>query len=125
MAFNFGQIAPILSNIFDRDKIEISRTESVQIDGRWRDQVTTIKDVLCHLVFDRTDNPNPTTSDLQPINITITIVCPISVDLQNGDLITAHKLAHDGSILETYTGIIGMPQVVQSRKRAILIMQEG
>lgn len=126
MGFDFGQIGDILSLYFDNDHMDIYRTIEVIIDDRRRNELVELyPDVPCHLEFNSTDNPDPATSDTQPINVSITIICAVYVDLQNGDLITARKCDNEGNVLDVYKGIIGMPQTVQSRKRAILVVQKG
>lgn len=126
MGFDFGQIGGILSKYFDNDRMDISRFMQIQVDGRWREEnVLLYPDVPCHIDFDSADNPDPATSDTQPINVGVTIICPIYVDLQNGDFITARKRDIKGNVLDTYSGLIGKPQTRQSRKRANLAMEKG
>ena len=54
------------------------------------------------------------------INQVIKISCPIDTDLQNGDLVTAYKLKADGTVIDTYIGVIGEPTSSMSRKTAIM-----
>ena len=42
---------------------------------------------------------------------------------QKGDYITARKLDANGTVLETYKGIIGFPTVTESRKSAEMEMR--
>lgn len=118
---NFEPIGQAMQ-AFDTDKIDIGRrSEIVNPDGTSGETMPEIplyKDVPCHLSFEDIDNPDPNTAETRPINKMITINCDVSVDLQNGDLITAYKLANDGTTLESYTGIIGEPSTSMSRKTA-------
>lgn len=124
---NFEQISQYMT-AFDTDLIDIARrTEIINPDGTSGE--TTLDEPLyvnvpCHIAFITADNPNKDTVDTKPIITGLRINCELSVDLQNGDYITAKKMANDGvTILETYSGIIGYPAVSQSRKSAIMQMR--
>jgi len=127
--FNFGQIADIISETMDTDLIDIGRRmEVVNPDGsigETRPEVPIYKGIKCNLEPRQIDNPNPSTSDTMPVNTVIIIHCPLWVDLQNGDYVYAHKLNHDGIIIETFTGFVGQPQVTQSRKQAMMTIRKA
>lgn len=114
---------------FDTDEIDIARrTEIVNPDGTTGE--TTLDtpmytNIPCHISFDSIDNPDENTVDSEPIITMLTINCDLSVDLQKGDYITARKLSNDGTVLETYVGIIGSPEVNMSRKSAKMQMKTG
>lgn len=118
---NFEPIGEAMK-AFDTDKIDIGRRSEIEnpdgTTGETTPDIPLYKDVYCHLSFDNVDNPDPNTAETRPINKVLTINCPVEVDLQNGDFITAYKLANDGSILEQYQGIIGAPSTSMSRKSA-------
>lgn len=118
---NFEPIGEAMK-AFDTDKIDIGRRTEVEnpdgTTGETMPDVPLYSNVPCHLSFSDVDNPDPNTAETRPINKMLVINCDVSVDLQNGDLITAYKLANDGSILESYTGVIGEPSTSMSRKTA-------
>lgn len=118
---NFEPIGEIIQ-AFDTDKMDIGRRVEIQNpDGTtgWTDPTTPIyTDIACHLSFKSVDNPDPDTAETRPILQALVISCPLSVDLQNGDFITAYKLSYAGNIIETYEGVIGEPTSSMSRKSA-------
>lgn len=120
---NFEPIGEAMK-AFDTDKIDIGRrTEITNPDGTTGETAPTTPiytNVACHISFDNIDNPDPNTAETRPIIKALTINCPLSVDLQNGDYITAYKLANNGTVIETYTGIIGEPSSSMSRKSATM-----
>lgn len=127
--FDFSKISSTLSNIMDTDLIDIGRKmEITNPDGSIGE--TDVKEPIyqgipCHISFNSVDNANPNTIDTVPIIISITINCSINIDLQNNDYVTAYKVAHNGDILETYTGFVGQAVVTQSRKSVQLIVSKG
>ena len=118
---NFEPIGEVIQ-AFDTDKMDIGRrVEVTNPDGTTGETEPTTPiytNVACHISFDQIDNPDPNTAETRPIIKALKISCPISVDLQNGDLVTAYKLAFDGSVIETYIGVIGEPSSSMSRKTA-------
>lgn len=123
---NFESISKAMQ-IFDTDTIEIFRSiETINSDGTTGNEKLEepiYKDIPCHISFITKDNPNPEAIDSQPIITMLKINCDLSVDLQKGDYIIAKKLAGDGTVLETYNGVIGFPQVSQSRKAVLMEMR--
>ncbi|MGL5514684.1 MAG: hypothetical protein ACRDBM_15825 [Sporomusa sp.] len=122
--FDFGSIAPIISEYMDTDEIDIWRVVQIVLpDGSLSvsdPNVPYASNLPCNISFNETDNANAGTVGVDPINISVTINCDKSIDLQNKDVIHARKLAPDGTVLERYEGVIGMPATVQSRKKAIM-----
>lgn len=120
---NFEPIANAMT-AFDTDKIDIGRRIEIQNpDGTTTEssaEIPLYTNIPCHLSFQQIDNPDPNTAQTRPINQIIKISCGIDVDLQNGDLITAYKLAYNGDTIETYIGVIGEPTSSMSRKTAIM-----
>ena len=120
---NFEPIGSAME-AFDTDKMDIGRRIPVEnpdgTSGETDPSTPLYEGVACHLSFDQIDNPDSNTAATRPVNQILKISCPISVDLQNGDLITAYKLANDGSTIETYIGVIGEPTSSMSRKTAIM-----
>lgn len=118
---NFEPIGEFIQ-AFDTDKMDIARRMTVvNPDGTTGETMSgtpLYENVACHISFSNIDNPNPNTAPTRPIIEALTINCPVTVDLQNGDFITAYKLAYDGTVLETYTGVIGEPSTSMSRKSA-------
>lgn len=118
---NFEPIGEAMK-AFDTDKMDIGRrTEVLNPDGTTGETEPTTPlytNVACHISFDQIDNPNPNTVETRPVIKALKISCPINVDLQNGDLVTAYKLAADSSVIETYIGVIGEPSSSMSRKTA-------
>ena len=116
---NFEPIGEAMKS-FDTDKMNIGRrTEVVNPDGTTGEtnpEQPLYTNVACHISFEQIDNPDPSTAATRPIIKALKISCSIDVDLQNGDLVTAYKLANDGSIIETYIGTIGEPSTSMSRK---------
>lgn len=120
---NFEPIGEAMQ-AFDTDKIDISRRMPVVnpdgTTGETMIDTPLYEGVYCHLSFTSIDNPDPNTAETRPVNKALTINCPLEVDLQNGDFITAYKLANDGSVIETYSGVIGEPSSSMSRKSATM-----
>ena len=120
---NFEPIGEAMQ-AFDTDKMDIGRrTEVVNPDGTTGETTPDIPiytEVPCHISFNNVDNPDPNTAETRPIIQALTINCSLDVDLQNGDYITAYKLAYNGMVIETYRGVIGDPTSSMSRKSAIM-----
>lgn len=120
---NFEPIGDAMT-AFDTDKMDIGRRQLIiNPDGTTGEVEPTTplySDVPCHISFNSIDNPNPNTAPTRPIIEALTINCPVDIDLQNGDYITAYKLAYNGNVLETYTGVIGEPSTSMSRKSATM-----
>ena len=118
---NFEPIGEAMQ-AFDTDKMDIGRRTQVQNpDGTTGETTPTTPiytGIACHISFDNIDNPDPNTAATRPIIKALTINCPVSVDLQNGDYVTAYKLAYDVTVIESYSGVIGEPSTSMSRKSA-------
>ena len=118
---NFEPIGDAMK-AFDTDKIDIGRRQQViNPDGTTGETEPTTPiytDIPCHISFDNIDNPDPNTAQTRPIIKALTINCSVEIDLQNGDYITAYKLANDGTVIESYNGVIGEPSTSMSRKSA-------
>lgn len=120
---NFEPIGTAMT-AFDTDKMDIARAiEILNPDGTTGEgskDTPLYTNVACHLSFEQLDYPDSNTaaSLTRPVNKVLKISCSTSVDLQNGDLITAYKLANDGTTIETYVGVIGEPSTSMSRKTA-------
>jgi hypothetical protein len=79
----------------------------------------------CHVSFSQTDSPDAATSDTQPAMTALVINCDLSVDLKNGDYITARKLDGNGNVLAVYEGTIGLPERNQARQSAMMSMRQN
>ena len=127
--FDFGKIANIIASVMDTDKIDIGRRmEIVNPDGSIGEltpEEPIYRGVQCHIAFNTADNPNPAAVDISPIIVSITVHCPLWVDLQNNDYVYAHKCDHNGNVLETYQGFVGFNTVTQSRKSVQMAMRRG
>ena len=125
---NFEPIGDAMT-AFDTDKIDIGRRMQItNPDGTIGETAPTTPiytDISCHISFNDVANPDGNTAPTRPIIQALTINCPLSVDLQNGDYITAYKLAYDGTVIETYIGVIGEPSTSMSRKSAIMQVKTG
>ena len=125
---NFEPIGEAMQ-AFDTDKMDIGRRQTiVNPDGTTDETSPTTpiyRDVACHISFNNVDNPDPNTAETRPIIKALTINCPLEVDLQNGDYITAYKLSYEGNIIETYNGVIGEPSSSMSRKSATMQVRTG
>lgn len=118
---NFEPIGEAMK-AFDTDKMNIGRLQKIinpdGTTGQILPEQPLYVDVPCHISFNNLDNPDPNTAETKPIIKALTINCSTDVDLQNGDYITAYKLAYDGTIIESYSGVIGEPSTSMSRKSA-------
>lgn len=127
--FNFGQIGDIVSSIMDTDLIDIGRRMEIKNpDGSTGETDPTdpiYLNVACHIAFNTADNPNAASIDTAPVIVSITIHCPLYVDLQNNDYVYAHKCDYQGNILETYTGVVGFHRVDQSRQSVQMAMSRN
>ena len=125
---NFGIMSNALQ-MLDTDKIDIGRRTIIinpdGTEGETNPEQPIYKDVPCHISFVSADNPDPETVDMDPVITALTINCPLDVDLQKGDYITAYKLDDNGNVLEKYKGIIGYPETTESRKSAQMEMRTG
>lgn len=129
MAFDFGQMAPILSTYFDSDEIDVYRQEVITLP----DGSITVTDpsiprytgIKAHISFADIDNPDPVAVGAVPIIHALRINCAVGIDLQNADRIVARKLAANGIVLEVYEGVIGAPVVNQSRQEATMAVRQG
>ena len=123
---NFGIMSNALT-MLDTDKMDIGRrTEVTNPDGTTGEtnpQTPLYTDVPCHISFVTADNPDAGTVDTKPTITGLKINCSLDVDIQKGDYIIARKLDADGTVLETYKGIIGFPTVTESRKSAEMEMR--
>lgn len=126
MAINFGIISEPLKQL-DTDKIDIGRRTTIEnpdgTTGETNPNEPLYTDIACHISFVSADNPDSETIDTQPIITGLRINCPLEVDLQKGDYITAYKLNAENNTLEIYKGIIGAPKVTESRKSAEMEMR--
>ncbi len=126
MAFNFGQIGGIVAKYMDTDTMDIYRQKTViQPDASTIDVMPDeplYLSVPCHISYSNTDNPKPENSDIQPIIVSAVINCAVNVDIQKGDYVFARKLANDLE-LATYKGVVGLPEVYQSRKTVVLAVR--
>lgn len=125
---NFEPIGEALK-AFDTDKIDIARRLEIEnpdgTTGETSQDVPIYTDISCHISFDNVDNPDENTVDSEPIITMLTINCPVDVDLQKGDYITAYKLNNAGETIAIYVGIIGYPEINQSRQSAQMQMKTG
>lgn len=115
MMIDFGKIGDIASKFFDSDYIDIKR----DLNGKLQEVYSNIP---CHVAYASTDNPDPTTVDIKPIIQSITVHCPLYVDIRNNDFIIAKKIGSDGSLIATYSGRCGNPVVSQGRKKTLMQM---
>lgn len=118
---NFEPIGEAMK-AFDTDKMDIGRRIEIEnpdgTTGETTPEQPIYTNVPCHISFSNVDNPDPNTAETRPIIKSLTINCSVDIDLQNGDLVTAYKLANDGTVIESYTGTIGEPTTSMSRKTA-------
>lgn len=107
---------------FDTDKMDIGRRQIIGnpdgTEGETDPNQPMYTNVPCHISFEQLDNPDPKTIVTRPIIKALKISCSVDVDLQNGDLVTAYKLAYNGDVIESYIGVIGEPTTSMSRKTA-------
>ncbi|MBQ2530458.1 MAG: hypothetical protein II547_09410 [Treponema sp.] len=115
MMVDFGKIGNIMEKVMDTDYIDIKR----DISGRLQEVYSNIS---CHVAYSSVDNPDPKTVDIKPIIQSITVHCPLWVDLKNNDYIVAKKIGSDGSIVAVYSGRCGNPVVSQGRKKVSMQM---
>ena len=111
------------------EEIDIGRRIIVQnpdgTTGETNQETPIYENISCHVSFDNIDNPDENTVDSEPIITMVTINCPLEVDLQKGDYITARKLSNSGEVIGTYTGIIGSPNKDQARQSVQMQMKTG
>ena len=123
---NFEPIGEAMQ-AFDTDTMDIYRRTEVQnpdgTTGETSEETAMYSGIACHISFVNADNPDSATADTRPIIVGLKINCPLNVDIQNGDRVVAKKLSDNGTVLETYTGIVGEPSVSQARKSVLLKME--
>lgn len=124
---NFKPIGKAL-RVFDTDLMDIGRRQVIEnpdgTTGETNPQEPLYTDIPCHISFISSDNPNPEPNDVIPVITGLQINCDLSVDIQNGDYIVAKKMDNDKkTVLETYYGVVGFPEVTQSRKSTIMQMR--
>ena len=113
--FNFGQIGNIMSELFDTDYIDIKRDISGQVQEIY-------SNITCHIAYNSSDNPDPTTIDIKPVVQSLIIHLPLWVDIKNNDFLIAKKMSNDGNLLKTYSGRCGNPVVSQGRQKVVMNM---
>ena len=113
--FNFGQIGDVLSNFMDSDFIDIKRDSNGKLEEVY-------SNIPCHLSFNSTDNPDPTSVDTKPIIQSITVHCANWVDIQNNDFIVGKRMDSQGNLLKVYSGRCGNPIVSQGRQKVLMNM---
>lgn len=113
--FNFGQIGDVLSNFMDSDFIDIKRDSNGKLEEVY-------SNIPCHLSFNSTDNPDPTSVDTKPIIQSITVHCANWVDIRNNDFIVGKRMDSQGNLLKVYSGRCGNPIVSQGRQKVLMSM---
>jgi hypothetical protein len=113
--FNFAQIGNVMSEFFDSDFIDIKR----DVGGNLQELYSNIP---CHIAFNSTDNPDPTSVDTKPIIQSINVHMPLWVDIKNNDFIVAKRMDNAGNLLMTYSGRCGNPIVSQGRQKVLMTM---
>lgn len=126
---NFEPIGQIMT-AFDTDKMDVGRKTIIEnpdgTSGETNPNEPIYTDIECHISFEKVNNPDPNTVETRPIIQLVKISCNRDIDLQNGDYITAYKLAADGTtVVETYKGIIGQPTTSMSRQTAEMRIRTG
>ena len=118
---NFEPIGEAIK-AFDTDKMDIGRRQVIVnpdgTEGETDPNTPIYTGIPCHISFDQIANPDPNTAPTRPIIKALKISCAIDVDLQNGDLVTAYKLANNGDVIESYIGVVGEPSTSMSRRTA-------
>lgn len=129
MEVDFSIIGKYVGGYFDTDSIDIGRSQLITLpDGSTSvtdPDVPLHTDIKAYISENQTPNPDPVTAGTTPILVSLTINCAVGIDLQNADTITARKLSPDGNVLATYTGVIGVPIVNQSRQEAIMVARRA
>lgn len=113
--FNFSSIGNVISELFDTDYIDIKR----EVNGNLSE---VYSNVPCHVAFSSVDNPDPSSVDVKPVIQSITVHCPLYVDVQNNDFLVAKRMGADWSVLAVYSGRCGNPVVSQGRKKVSMQM---
>lgn len=113
--FNFGQIGDVISQFMDSDYIDIKRDSSGTLQEVY-------SNISCHLSFNSTDNPDPTSVDTKPIIQSITVHLPTWVDVKNNDFIIAKRMDNSGNLLKVYSGRCGNPVMSQGRQKILMDM---
>lgn len=115
---DFTKLANPISDALDTDYMDIYR----QIDDD-PERDLYASNVKCHIAIKTSDNPDPSSVDVQPIITSLRIHCPNWVDLKNNDYIVAKKSDLNGNILNFYEGIIGEPATSMARQSVTLAMK--
>ena len=115
---DFTKIAAPISDALDTDFMDIYR----QLDND-PERDLYASNVKCHIAIKTSDNPDPSSVDVQPIITSLRIHCPNWVDLKNNDYIVAKKCDLNGNILNYYEGIIGEPATSMARQSVTLAMK--
>lgn len=113
--FNFGQIGKIMSEFMDSDFFDIKRNDGSELKEIY-------SNVPCHISFNSTDNPDPTSVDIKPIIQSITVHTQLWVDVQNDDFLVVKRMGSNGELLQSYSGRCGNPVVSQGRKKVLMQM---
>ena len=113
--FNFGQIDNIMSELFDSDYVDIKRDVGNELQEIY-------SNIPCHIAFNSSDNPDPTSVDTKPIIQSVNIHTPNWVDIRNNDFLVAKRMDNEGNILIVYSGRCGNPVVSQGRKKVVMSM---
>ena len=113
--FDFGQIGNVVSQFMDSDYFDIKRNDGSELKEIY-------SNIPCHISFNSTDNPDPTTVDIKPIIQSITVHTQLWVDVQNDDFLVVKRMGKNGELLQSYSGRCGNPVVSQGRKKVMMSM---
>lgn len=117
---DFTKLSTPISNALDTDFMDIKR----QVEGSpKRDLIYS--NIPCHIAIKTSDNPDPSSVDVQPIITSLRIHCGTWVDLQNNDYVIAKKCDLNGNILNYYEGIIGAPATSMARQFVDMAMSSA
>lgn len=84
----------------------------------------SVPNVPCKLSFSMMETPADGTSDNEPIVDQVKLFYSLSSDFHAGDYVIARRLQNDGTVLQTYKGIIGLGAYFQTHVEAVFEVKE-
>lgn len=120
-----GKIGSIFSSLMYTDRLSVYKyTTSENADGTTkttREEVPVIADTPCRISFKSKDSSGSSNEMLNKKRVETIIFCDLGVNVDKGDKLVAKRIGDDGTVLATYEGLAGLPNVYVSHKEIVLL----
>lgn len=121
-------LGKFLTMLYD-DRMDVFRTvkendEDSTVNISYEPQ-PLYQDIKCRLSFESDDTGSDSEVDREPIRFNPKLFCACDVDLRAGDYVTVRRYADDGSVAQTYQGMVAKPSWYSTHQEAFLRIDEG